>query len=797
MELNVVAPSPPLNIASPEPGVALGDDVVITLRTGSKVVGAIVRFASDSNYIKVMVKGEDAARKYFLDEVRIINFPKQRQWTAAKLGDDIGVQLPPEKLDFMLVFEDGSKLEGDTLGFKTDRAGLHLFPAVGTERFIYAYVNPKAVKNHRIGGFLGEILIKDKVVTGSAVAEILAEQDEQRKMPLGEYLMFKAVVSSETLEQALRHQKTMPNMRLGEILISEGLITEEQLNEALQEQSTNRKRPLGEILVERGLVTRDEIQRGLAKKLGIPFVDLKVFQVSPDVVAKLTEELANKHKVIPVMMHEGKLVVALENPMDWEAVDALKFHTSLQIEAVMATAGDLRHALNFYYKASELSGASIQDIAGDHAGYVDDEASAQPQDEAMADNLVVKLINKIIVDAYNQNVSDIHIEPYPGNHKTIIRFRKDGTLVTYVELPAQYKNALVARIKVMAQLDISERRKPQDGKIDFKKFGPLNIELRIATVPTAGGLEDVVMRILAAGEPVPLEKLGLSRRNEDQIRQLVTKPYGLFLVCGPTGSGKTTTLHSILGHINTTDRKIWTAEDPVEITQKGLRQVQVNAKIGMSFAAVMRSFLRADPDVIMVGEMRDKETTSTGIEASLTGHMVFSTLHTNSAPESVVRLLDMGMDPFNFADALIGIIAQRLAKRLCAKCCQAYEPDAKEIDDLLKEYCRDMPENTDAMRQQVLEEWRGAFASSQGHFSLNRAVGCDACDKTGYRGRIGIHELLVASEQVKKFIIEERPVAELTKLAISEGMRTLKQDGIEKVIAGFTDISRVRAVCSK
>ena len=421
---------------------------------------------------------------------------------------------------------------------------------------------------------------------------------------------------------------------------------------------------------------------------------------------------------------------------------------------------------------------------------------------AAADNELVRLVNKIIVDACQQGASDIHVEPRPGKEKTLIRFRKDGTLGVYIEVPASYRNALVARIKIMCDLDISEKRKPQDGKIKFKKFGPLDIELRVATIPTAGGMEDVVMRILAAGEPIPLENLGINSSNLVRLKDTVSKPYGLFFVCGPTGSGKTTTLHSILSYINTPETKIWTAEDPVEITQKGLRQVQVNKKAGLDFATVMRAFLRADPDVIMVGEMRDKETVSIGIEASLTGHLVFATLHTNSAPESINRLLDMGMDPFNFADALLGILAQRLAKRLCKSCKEAYVPAPEEIQQMIHEYCEDL-DCTDSWKKDpkaatdaIYQEWVRNYAKD-GRFSLYRARGCDVCDGSGYKGRVGLHELLVGSDALKKQIQEHARVAELFATALNEGMRTLKMDGIEKVLSGITDIKQVRAVCIK
>jgi type II secretory ATPase GspE/PulE/Tfp pilus assembly ATPase PilB-like protein len=421
---------------------------------------------------------------------------------------------------------------------------------------------------------------------------------------------------------------------------------------------------------------------------------------------------------------------------------------------------------------------------------------------AAADNELVRLVNKIIVEAYQQGASDIHIEPRPGKEKTQIRFRKDGSLVNYIEVPASYRSALITRLKIMCDLDISEKRKPQDGKIKFKKFGPLDIELRVATLPTAGGVEDVVMRILAAGEPLPLDAMGFSPYNHENLIKCVEKPYGLFFVCGPTGSGKTTTLHSILGYLNRPDTKIWTAEDPVEITQKGLRQVQVNKKAGLDFATVMKAFLRADPDIIMVGEMRDAETTGIGIEASLTGHLVFATLHTNSAPESIIRLLDMGMDPFNFADALLGILAQRLAKRLCKECKVAYQPSPDEIKQLLHEYSEELlhtdrwSKDPKASMEGVYKEWTQRYAR-EGKFTLYKTKGCPACNDTGYKGRVGLHELLVGTDPVKKLIQEKARVAEILAEALNEGMRTLKMDGIEKVMQGITDMAQVRAVCIK
>lgn len=406
-------------------------------------------------------------------------------------------------------------------------------------------------------------------------------------------------------------------------------------------------------------------------------------------------------------------------------------------------------------------------------------------------NATVNLVNKIILSACNVGASDIHIDAYPGKTPSRVRFRKDGVLFDEMEIPPESRNAVLSRIKIMANLDIAEKRKPQDGRIDFAQSGLAKMELRVVTIPTIGGLENVVMRLLSAVKPIPIGELGLDPEILERLKGIAVRPHGLFLVCGPTGSGKTTTLHSILSYINTPARKIWTAEDPIEITQPGLCQVQVQSKIGWNFAAAMRSLLRADPDVIMVGEMRDAETTKIAVEASLTGHLVFSTLHTNSAPESVVRLLDLGMDRFSFSDALLGTLAQRLIKRLCDACKAAYTPGADETRGLLMEYCLDTPLDPAA----VMRHWSAAFGGGKGKFTLHKPTGCAACHQTGYVQRIALHELLVASETIKRLIQTAATVDEIRRAGIAEGMRTLKQNGIEKVLQGLTDIHQVRAVC--
>ncbi|HEY7675025.1 MAG TPA: ATPase, T2SS/T4P/T4SS family [Burkholderiales bacterium] len=559
------------------------------------------------------------------------------------------------------------------------------------------------------------------------------------------------------------------------------------------------------VLTDEFQVKLSAIGAALAKFFGVPYEPFKPDRIKPmDLLKNLKHEYVDANQWVPIEDSKEGLIILCPDP---ERVRSSRIVQNVFPKAKLVyrvtTQKEFKETLKAFYGAEAVDTGNIGDML---SGLEEDqvfEAGDSDDVSAAADNELVKLVNKIIIDAYNQGASDIHIEPYPGKAKTEIRFRKDGSLMPYIEVPGSYRNAIVARIKIMCDLDISEKRKPQDGKIKFKRFGPLDIELRVATIPSQGGVEDVVMRILAAGEPIPIDKLGLSPSNLPKLKATVSKPYGLFFCCGPTGSGKTTTLHSVLGFLNTPDTKIWTAEDPVEITQKGLRQVQVNRKAGLDFAAVMKSFLRADPDIIMVGEMRDKETTGTGIEASLTGHLVFATLHTNSAPESIIRLLDMGMDPFNFADALLGILAQRLAKRLCSKCKQAYSPGPEEVRQLLQEYCTELlntgPFKKDAKTayESVYRDLVKSYAGDKGQFTLYRAKGCEACSNTGYKGRLGLHELLVASDHIKKLIQEHARVAEILAVSLEEGMRTLKMDGIEKVLQGLTDMPQVRAVCIK
>ena len=588
-------------------------------------------------------------------------------------------------------------------------------------------------------------------------------------------------------------------------LVTSNIISAGEL-ELASRTARRKNKSVEDILIDEFQVSVTALGECLSLFYGIPYKSYSASFIKPyDLFRNLKREYVESNQWLPLEdTPEGRVILTPDPELIRSSRVLENIYPRVKLVYRVTTQREFSRTVELFYNDTQHASSGNASI-GEMLSSMEDEDGVSVAEEASAasENELVKLVNRIIEDAHRQGASDIHIEPYPGKHKTIVRFRKDGTLVPYIEVPASYRNALVARIKIMCDLDISEKRKPQDGKIKFKKFGPVDIELRVATLPSTGGVEDVVMRLLSQGIPLPMNQLALSRRNYEKIQSLITKPYGLFFVCGPTGSGKTTTLHSALGHINTSETKIWTAEDPVEITQKGLRQVQVNPKAGLTFATAMRAFLRADPDVIMVGEMRDKETVSMGVEASLTGHLVMSTLHTNSAPESIVRLLDMGMDPFNFADALIGILAQRLTKKLCAKCKKPHKATQEDLDLLMHEYAQELlnttawQENPEAALAAVHEEWIKHFGNDRGEITLYSVEGCDECDNTGYRGRVGLHELLVGSEAIKHLIHEHARVAQIFSTAIEEGMRTLKQDGIEKVLQGITDINQVRAVCSR
>jgi type II secretory ATPase GspE/PulE/Tfp pilus assembly ATPase PilB-like protein len=640
---------------------------------------------------------------------------------------------------------------------------------------------------------------------------------------VGELLIEQNLISTEHLQEALELQKVFPDLQIGQLLCKLGFVKESDLSFVLDQK--NKRRKLADILLQGETVTQqklsharevskqsnislekallklryvdeEQLAQALASQFDLPYVLIKNFELDLSLSQYISAVYAQKQRIAPISKIGNTLTLAMAEPLKNNVLRELEDSIRLRILPAIATESGIFSALKRLYNVNAIvSAASASDevnldIVPDSIDKLLSRTSANDEPEVEEetrkvtekDSVIVKLVNKIVYDAYMSKASDIHIEPYPGKKEVVVRTRIDGQCSIYQKIPYKYKFAIPSRIKIMADMDISERRKPQDGKIDFKKFGPLDIELRVATMPTVGGLEDVVIRVLASGDPISFDQLGLTEKNLQIFEESIKSPHGMVLVVGPTGSGKTTTLHSGLAVINQNNRKIWTAEDPVEITQAGLRQVQVNPRIGFTFATALRSFLRLDPDVIMVGEMRDEETANIAVEASLTGHLVFSTLHTNSAPETITRLLEMGLDPFSFSDSLLCVLAQRLARRLCVECKESCDCDGTDFDEIIEEYGSDTFSNTGLSLADV---------------TMFRAVGCDNCGHTGYRGRLGIHEILKCTPKIRGLIKRRADTDSVRDQAISDGMTTLKQDGILKVLNGLTDIHEVRRVCIK
>jgi len=591
--------------------------------------------------------------------------------------------------------------------------------------------------------------------------------------------------------------------RLGEILLERQLITVTNLETALtlQKSELGRHDPLGLVLLKMRALAEADLIRALCHQSGVLLVDLRAIHITHEAMRLVPIEVARTKEAVPVADLDGTLFLAVENPLVFREREYFSFLTNRNVELVCAAKAKLLHRLNVYGQAKtakeadedfrRLAGRALNNLPRSQR-----EAGVVAPSKGEEDETVVGLVNRMIDDAVAQSASDIHLEAYPGCGDTRIRFRRDGRMEAYSDFPSAYHEAVVARVKIMADLDISEKRRPQDGKISYFRPAQARLDLRVATIPTMRGIEDVTIRLLPVGEPMPLELLGMDASVLKGMRELMARPYGLILVCGPTGSGKTTTLHSVLRELNTPDRKIWTAEDPVEIVQKDICQVQVNSRIGWTFASALRSFLRADPDVIMIGEMRDQETAKIALEASMTGHLVLSTLHTNSAAETVARLLDLGVDPFNLSDALLGVFAQRLARRLCSSCARRHVLEQAELDELATEYHYSAHACVPSLRQResIFQHWRQQLGQEE--LALwEPGEGCGECGGKGHRGRLGLFELMVVSPEIRGLVRDQAAASAFQRCSIGAGMLTLKQDGIEKALRGLTDMHEVRSAC--
>ncbi len=594
--------------------------------------------------------------------------------------------------------------------------------------------------------------------------------------------------------------------RIGDLLVREGLITREQLDKALQEQRANGTR-VGYNLVKLGFVQELALTKMLAKQYKLPAVDLSRFEVDPKIVKLVPADIASKNLVFPLRRDGRVLTVAMADPTNFAIIDDLKFITRYDIIPVIAGEFTLRGLVDKHYDSGDAQMASLLDemagILGDEdVEYVEEreeEVSAAALAAVVEDAPVVKMINAILMDAVKRGASDIHFECF--EHDLRVRYRVDGALLEVMKPPKKMQAALVSRFKIMAQLNIAERRVPQDGRIKLK-MGKKVIDYRVSTLPTLFG-EKVVLRILDKGNlTLDLEKFGIEPRAERELMEAIQNPYGMVLVTGPTGSGKTTTLYSALSKINTIDTNIMTAEDPVEYNLYGINQVLVRNEIGMTFAAALKAFLRQDPNIIMLGEIRDLETGSIAIKAALTGHLVLSTLHTNTAPETVTRLMDMGLEPFNVASALNLVLAQRLLRRICGNCKIQYQPTDEELlalkvtRDTTLRSLRFTEEALVGARQSATKEAKPLLEhvgldTTIGALPYFKGAGCDACGGSGLKGRQGIYEVMFMTQSLRKLIMQNVGAAEIKDAAVDEGMLTLRMDGWLKVMKGITTTEQV------
>jgi type IV pilus assembly protein PilB len=552
--------------------------------------------------------------------------------------------------------------------------------------------------------------------------------------------------------------------RLGDLLVREGLITREQLHKALEEQRASGMR-LGYVLVKLGLVQEIEITKMLARQYRVPAVDLSRFEVEPKIIKLVPPDIAVKHDVLPLKREGRTLTVAMAEPTNVTVIEDLKFITRFDIFPVIAGEYTLRTAIERYYEQTDAQLETLlKDMAEEDLEVIEEADDEDTPTQVADDAPVVKLINGILTDAVRRGASDIHIEPFEKEIR--VRYRIDGALLEVMKPPIKLKAALTSRVKIMSSLNIAERRVPQDGRIKLK-MGPKVIDFRVSTLPVIFG-EKIVLRILDKGNlTLDLTKFGFEPKAEKDLMRAILNPYGMVLVTGPTGSGKTTTLYSALSRINTMEVNIMTAEDPVEYNIHGINQVLVRSEIGMTFAAALRAFLRQDPNIIMVGEIRDLETGGIAIKASLTGHLVLSTLHTNDAPSTVTRMIDMGIEPFNVASAINLIVAQRLVRRICESC---------------KAEHRYTPEELTAL---------GFTENDAAGITFFKGEGCDVCVGTGYKGRQGLYEVMALSSELRRMILRGASTEELRDQAVRDGMLTLRMDGLQKIRRGVTTLEEV------
>lgn len=757
--------------------------VLLRRLDGSRLRGKLQRLDLSEHKAEILL--EDQAEPLIIPfaEIKAIYLEEHFAWhrPGEASESELPIDLEPRFTGFVVKFVDGDVIKGKTLGFRADRSGLCLYPERPGQRVGQCYIPATSIKSYQMGQMIGKALVESGFTSQHSVEEALGVQRLDREEKLGEILGKQAIVTATELESALTHQASAPNVQLGKILLDEGLVTQSQLDESLTLQHQGRRRPLGEVLVDMGALSEQELHIALARKFGIPRVELARFVVDKKVFASVPQVLMERYRVVPLYQFDGRLAVAMVDPLDVEVISDLRFAANCHIDPVLAESADIERLI------SVMRSTGDPDVEALVSEFDEELAEAANSSEIMthSTHIVVRLVNKILSSATHSGSTDIHLEPRGRVGQSRVRERIDGRLRDTFSFPSRLHRAVVSRIKIMANMDVTEVRRPQDGQIDLKRFGISNNAVRVATIPSRDGGEDVVLRMIGGAISLHINSLGLSRDNERRLLHSLQSPSGLLLATGPTGSGKSTTLHAILEHLNKPEKKIWTIEDPIEIVQPGLRQVQASSEVGLTFDSALRAFMRLDPDIIMVGEIRDPDTAGISVSAALTGHLVLSTLHTNGASEAITRLLDMDVDSFDFADSLKAVISQRLTRRLCSACLESRSPRDEDLDELAEEFAHDV--KSPQRKAEFLALLKEAKPGG-GDNILASPRGCSRCNETGYKGQLAVHELLTSSAAVKTLIHANAGSEEVRRIAINGGMRTLRQDGIIKVLSGRTSL---------
>jgi len=750
-------------------------NVVIHLLNNAVVRGQLVHFLASHKMMVVLRESDLKAIGIPTDKIRYVLFRQRlsipnHQHPIKSLTDSAVIPLSVQPYD--VLFKDNGKINGKTFTSSTDDAGLHFFQFVDEQHVVRVFVPMQAIKSYHVGTSLNVDLVKHKKVGPEHIHAAIKQQNEQRNRKIAEYPLLQTALNSDDLTKALHSQSSYitsrahNSPRIGEVLLEEKLITQEQLDSALFEQQQGSNKKIGQILVEMGVISTESLHIALAHKLSIPFVKLHEFDFAPNVFDFLPADIAQKYVLVPLYVLEDRLVVAMEDPSNIESIDLLRFVTGRNIEPAIATKEDIVWAINYYYSIEE----DIEDdlSAAEEAFGKNTDAQEESNDlhEIMRlgkEKPIVHLVNNIIVDAIRRKASDIHIRPREQTVDLILRI--DGSLIKVRSFSRGLLSAVSSRIKILGSMDIAERRLPQDGRSHMIDRGE-NVDLRISIIPTVNG-ESIVIRLLNAQVGLKsVSELGFNLRDEENMRDLLHRNNGIFFVTGPTGSGKSTTLYAALKELINRDVNIITVEDPVEYHIDGIEQIQVHSQIGYTFARALRHILRHDPDVIMIGEVRDEETAKIAVESALTGHLVLSTLHTNDAASAIARMLEMGIESYMLGPTILGVLAQRLVKRNCP-------------------HCLDIEETSPHIRE---------LLNVKEHEVFYKGTGCDNCNHTGHSGRLAVYELLVVTQNMREFIENRASTEVIYKQALSDGMKQLTTTALEHARQRRTSLGEVYRV---